>query len=219
MKKQAVVLGKGTLAIQIADWFLNSPDYDLIRIVPVVPEPVWTDSFIRWAEEHEIPYPKSGHYKDLDMIQNNGGKINLVFSVFYDKIIKEWFISHCDRILNLHNGPLPRYRGVSPINWALKNNEIKHGVTIHEITPGIDDGPVVAQLEYSIYPEFDEVRDVYQRALEYGWALFRQTMPLIERIDPRPQDHSLATYYSTQQNHFLGERRNFTRQESLPTVS
>ena len=119
------------------------------------------------------------------------------------------------RILNLHNSPLPKYRGVSPINWALKNGERVHGVSIHEITPGIDDGPIYSQLLYSIYPEFDEVRDVYARALEYGWVLFTQTMPLMSRITPRPQDHAQASYYNLQQNAQLAERRSFTRQESI----
>jgi methionyl-tRNA formyltransferase len=215
MNKQVVVLGKGTLAIRVADWFLQHPGYDLVEIVPVVPEPTCTDSFIQWAEQENIPYTESGHYKDLEIITSRNGTIDLAFSVFYDKIIKEWFITHCARILNLHNGPLPRYRGVSPINWALKNNEVSHGVTIHEITPGIDDGPIVAQLDYSIYPAFDEVRDVYQRALEYGWVLFQQTMPLIDQIEPRPQDDALATYYNAKQNHLLEERRSFSRQESL----
>jgi methionyl-tRNA formyltransferase len=218
MKKQTVILGKGALAIRVADWFLRSPDYELIEVVPVVPEPKWTNSLIGWAEANGVPYTVSGHYKDLAIIKNRDKTIDLAFSVFYDKIIKEWFIAHCASILNLHNGPLPRYRGVSPINWALKNNELKHGVTIHEITPGIDDGPIIAQAEYSIYPEFDEVKDVYGRALEYGWTLFQQTMPLLGRIEPRQQDDSLATYYSAKENHLLGERRNFTRQESLQSV-
>jgi len=215
MTKQVIVLGKGTLAIRIADWFLQSPNYELIQIVPVVPEPAWTDSLIGWACAHEIPYTESGHYKDLAIAKNQDRPIDLAFSVFYDKIIKAWFIDRCARILNLHNGPLPRYRGVSPINWALKNNESKHGLTIHEITPGIDDGPIIAQLEYSIYPEFDEVRDVYARAIEYGWVLFQQTIPLIERIEPLPQDNNLSTYYSAKENQLLGERRSFTRQDSL----
>lgn len=218
MKTHTVLLGKGSLAIRIADWFLNSPDYELVEIVPVVPEPPWTDSLIAWANTHGVPYVASGHYKDLEHIKDRDRTLGLAFSVFYDKIIREWFIAHCARILNLHNGPLPRYRGVSPINWALKNNEPNHGVTIHEITPGIDDGPVVAQLEYSIYPEFDEVRDVYERALAYGWVLFQQTMPLLARIRARPQDEALATYYSAKENYLLGERHSFTRQESQQKV-
>ena len=162
----AIVLGKGSLAIRVADWFRRAEPYELTAVVPVVPEPAWTDSLITWADENDVDYVASGHFADLEGVRDSSWTVDVVFSVFYDKIIPAWFIEKCGRILNLHNSPLPRYRGVSPINWALKNGEREHGVTIHEITPGIDDGPILAQVKYSIYPEIDEVRDVYGRALE-----------------------------------------------------
>jgi len=215
MKRSVVVLGKGSLAVRIADWFRTHGDYELRVVVPVIPEPTWTDSLSKWADAHGVPVVSSGHFKDIPEVHSESWHTDLAFSVFYDKIIKDWFIKRCGRILNLHNSPLPKYRGVSPINWALKNGEDVHGVTIHEITPGIDDGPIYSQVQYSIYPEIDEVKDVYARALEYGWTLFSQTMPLVERITPVPQDHSEATYYNLQQNALLGERRHFTRHESV----
>ena len=207
--QSVVVLGKGTLAIRVAGWFAESPDHDLRAVVPVIPEPTWTDSLLQWSEKAGVPAVESGNYRDLDV-----GPVDLAVSVFYDKILKADFIDACGRVLNIHNSPLPRYRGVSPINWALKNGERMHGVTIHEITPGIDDGPVVAQLQYSIYPEFDEVVDVYKRALEYGWTLFQQTIPNLDRIKAAPQDDNAASYYSTADNDALGERRGFTRAAS-----
>jgi len=215
MSKKVIVLGKGSLAIRIAEWFCESKEYELIQIVPVVPEPIWTDSFMAWADKKGIQIVASGHYRDVNFPENEDEKIDLAFSVFYDKIIRSWFIDRCHKILNIHNAPLPRYRGVSPINWALKNNEANHGVTIHEISPGIDDGPIYAQVQYSIYPEFDEVIDVYNRALEYAWVLFRQTMPILDKIEPQPQDERLASYYDTKQNGLLHERRGFTKRESL----
>ena len=218
MKQGVVLLGKGSLAIRIADWFATHPDYELRLVVPVIPEPTWTASLSEWARTHGVPVVASGHYKDIPGAASEQWRTDLAFSVFYDKIIKEWFITRCARILNLHNGPLPKYRGVSPINWALKNREDLHGVTIHEITPGIDDGPIYGQLLYSIYPDIDEVRDVYARAMEYGWTLFTQTMPLLDRIPLRPQDHAQATYYNLARNAELGERRSFTREESLAPV-
>lgn len=213
--KSVIVLGKGSLAIQISEWFTRSEDYELVYIVPVIPEPTWTESFRSWGKRESISIIESGHYKDIPGATDPDWSVDLAFSVFYDKIIKGWFIRKCKRILNIHNGPLPRYRGVSPINWALKNREIQHGVTIHEITEGIDDGPIVSQLIYSIYPEFDEVIDVYNRALKYAWVLFQQTMPLLDKITPRPQNHALATYYSKQDDAKLGERRDFTIRDSL----
>jgi methionyl-tRNA formyltransferase len=213
--KTVVVLGKGDLAIRVAEWFLNSDKYQLSAIVPVMPEPSWTQSFAAWGKAHGVAIIDSGHYRDLPGVSEDGWSVDLAVSVFYDKIIKAWFIDKCKKIINLHNGPLPKYRGVSPINWALKNNEVEHGLTIHEITPGIDDGPIIAQVKYSIYPEFDEVIEVYKRALEFGWTLFQQTMPLIEKIRPRVQDDAQASYYSKHQDPLLGERHNFTKAQSL----
>lgn len=213
---EVILLGKGSLAIHAAERFLDSDEYELARVVPVVPEPAWTDSLGTWAHAHDVPVIWSGHYDDIPRVHSSGWRGALLFSVFYDRILPAWLIEKCDRVLNLHNGPLPRYRGVSPINWALKNEEDMHGVTIHEITPGIDDGPIVAQVTYSIYPELDEVEDVYARALAYGAVLFDQTLPLLDGIVAREQEHAAATYYSGADNERLGERRSFTRAQSQP---
>lgn len=216
-ERTAVVLGKGPLAIQVAEWFGSAPGWRLAHVVPVVPEPTWTDSLSKWAEAQGVAWIESGDFADLPPTEGPGD--DLAVSVFYDRILPAGFIDRFGRVLNIHNGPLPRYRGVSPINWALKNEECSHGVTIHEITPGIDDGPIVAQLIYSIYPDEDEVEDVYRRALGYGWTLFEQTMPILDRIKARPQDEQLATYYSAGENQYLGDRRSFNRAAGGPAGS
>jgi methionyl-tRNA formyltransferase len=211
MSKTVILLGKGDLSVRIADWFQSSQQYDLIAVVPVMPEPSWTASLSTWARENGVRVVESGHYRHL---AEDGPAIvaDLGVSVFYDKIFKSEDISRFGKLINVHNGPLPKYRGMSPINWALKNNEVLHGVTIHEITPGIDDGPVISQVSYSIFPDLDEVEDVYKRALKFAWVLFEETMPLLDRIKPAEQDHSQATYYTSKDNHLLAERGNWRRE-------
>ena len=211
MKKKVILLGRGDLAIRIANWFMNNEDFELVNIVPVVPEPLWMDSLIEWSKKNKIPYISSGNYIDIENVSKSDWKIDLVFSCFYDKIVKQWFIDKCEKILNLHHAPLPKYRGVLPINWALKNKEKKHGVTIHEITQGIDDGPIISQIEYSIYENFDEAEDVYKRATEYAWTLFQQTMPILYKIKPIPQDDSISSYYSKEDSNLLGDRFSYNR--------
>jgi methionyl-tRNA formyltransferase len=206
-----VLLGKGALAVRVAQWLQSRPEFELALVVPVIPEPTWSDSIVSWSDAGGIPVVASGNYREIPPEM----EIDLAVSIFYERIIKQDFIERCGRIINLHNSPLPRYRGVSPINWALKDGENHHGVTLHEITAGIDDGPILGQLTYSIYPEFDEVRDVYARALEYGYVLLTQTLPLLDQIVPHPQDESQATYFSMADNDRLGDRRDFTRAESV----
>ncbi len=210
-----IVMGKGVLAIKVANWFHSHKGYTLKAIIPVIPEPNWTTSISKWAVKKNIPIIESGHYQDIPNVLEKNWQIDLAVSVTYDKIIKDWFIKKCRRIINIHNSPLPKYRGVSPINWALKNNEKIHGVTIHEITPGIDDGPIWGQTKFSIYPEFDEVIDVYKRCLDFGWTLFKTIMPLINQIKPITQSNSQASYYDLSKNKLLGERRFFTKKQSL----
>ena len=179
-----------------------------LHVVPVIPEPKWPSSLINWCVENDVPYTRSGDYRDLNF------KVELGVSVFYDKIFKEDFIDSCNKLINIHNGPLPRYRGMSPINWALKDGREEHGITIHEVTSGIDDGPIISQLNYSIYPDFDEVIDVYNRSLEYGKILFENTFPILYKIEPRYQKESEVIYHDSSENHLLGERMNFTKEQS-----
>ena len=207
--KTVVVLGKGTLAIKIAQWFHDSPDYLLSAVVPVFPEPDWTDSFADWAKAKHVRMYQ--HYRDIIPMH-----IDLAFSVYYDKILPVHFLSHYKLALNLHNAPLPKYRGVRPINWALKNGEHKHGVTVHEITANIDGGDIYGQVMFSIDPKTDEVRDVYNRCLEHGWNLFLEVINSVDIITPQIQDEEKATYYTADDAELLWERAGWTREESMP---
>jgi len=210
--KSVALLGKGSLAIRIAEYFKARPEcYQLLAVVPVRPEPAWTASLAAWCDAAGAPVLE--HHRDLP------SGVDLVFSCFYERILRGTFIDRQKRVINLHNGPLPKYRGVNPINWALKNCEREHGVTIHEITLGIDDGPVLGQVKYSIYPEIDEVCDVYARALEYGWQLFKDVIPAIDQIQPRAQDHAIATYYSKADRPRLGDRSSWTRLDMPPACT
>jgi methionyl-tRNA formyltransferase len=191
------ILGKGMLAIRIADWFLQSNDYYLHSVVPVIPEPTWSNSLKHWARGHEV-----------DIVEDHNTLPDGIFvmSVFYEKILKKDFLDRCSKAINLHSAPLPKYRGVRPINWALKNNENHHGVTIHEITPGIDDGPILGQVTYPIYPEIEGVKDVYIKSLDYAFLLFQDVISKIDKIKPVEQNHEDAIYYSNGDADYLGDR-------------
>ena len=214
-RKTVIVMGKGTLAVKIADWFRASDEYRLLCVVPNMPESSWTASLKDWAEGNEESYVASGKVADIADVKTAAWRVDLAVSVTYDKIIRQWFIDKCDKIINIHNGPLPRYRGVNPINWALKNNEHQHGVTIHEITAGIDDGPILNHVLFPVNPVVDEVIDVYERSLHFGWQVFKETMPKLWSIRAKPQDHSKAQYFSAEDFPKLGDRSYFTRAESI----
>ncbi|HRV99376.1 MAG TPA: formyltransferase family protein, partial [Aminobacteriaceae bacterium] len=61
--------------------------------------------------------------------------------------------------LNIHGALLPYYRGCNPTQWAILRDESATGVTLHEVTAGIDEGPIIARKEVPLLFE-DTWKDV-----------------------------------------------------------
>lgn len=78
---------------------------------------------------------------------------DLILSLYSKEIIP-------DRILripryssiNLHPAILPKYRGVSPVFWAMAEGATSVGITLHELDAGIDTGSILVQNEIRIHP-------------------------------------------------------------------
>ena len=221
--KEVVVCGKGPLIIRILEWIHNNQDYNVSYFIPVItskvnPLPEWdNDDVFKFCAENNIKVIESGDFKDLpkkDRIYNCKYEYDFLIVAFYKKIIKKSEFNRFSKAINIHLSELPKYRGARGINWALKNNENFQGVTIHLIDELLDHGPIIAQTRFSIYPYFEEVIDVYYRALEYAFILFIQCFPNLDKIYPVPQKHSEHSYYSSKDFKNLGEKETFLKSSS-----
>ena len=95
--------------------------------------------------------------------------------------------------LNVHFSLLPRYRGASPVQWALLNGEERTGISIFELNEKMDEGDVLAQEGTEILPE-ENAAELEARLAQLGADLLIKTIERIESLKPQKQDHSLATY-------------------------
>jgi methionyl-tRNA formyltransferase len=97
--------------------------------------------------------------------------------------------------LNVHASLLPKYRGAAPIAAAILAGEEKTGVTIMLMDEGMDTGPILSQATCPIFPQ-DTGESLSARLAQLGANLLMDTLPrwLAGEIQPRPQDHSQATY-------------------------
>lgn len=81
-------------------------------------------------------------------LQRIAGLTPDLIAVFGSGILRRPFLEqHRGRILNLHLGLSPYYRGSGTNFWPLVNREPEYlGATIHYIDEGIDTGPIVAHV-------------------------------------------------------------------------
>jgi methionyl-tRNA formyltransferase len=97
--------------------------------------------------------------------------------------------------VNVHASLLPELRGAAPIHWAVVRGYDRTGVTIMEMTEGMDQGPILLQREVPIAPQ-DTASALHDRLAEVGAEALVEALALMEAdsLEPREQDHERATY-------------------------
>lgn len=79
--------------------------------------------------------------------------------------------------LNVHPSLLPKYRGATPIQSALRNGDTETGVTIMLMDAGMDTGDIVLQERVPIEPD-DTYGALHDRLALYGGELLGQAIDL-----------------------------------------
>ena len=82
---------------------------------------------------------------------------DVILSLSANQIFKKQLLEIPTKIsINLHGSLLPRYRGLLPSFWVLKNEETQTGVTVFVIDEGIDSGPIITQRSLDITDQSQE---------------------------------------------------------------
>jgi methionyl-tRNA formyltransferase len=113
-------------------------------------------------------------------------------------------------VLNCHPGLLPAFRGASAVEWALALDE-PVGNSVHVMTPGIDEGPVLATRPTPV-PAGASYVDIRVAVYRDGFALFAETLEAIAdgRLrsgDAKPQTSGRYFRPIDPENMALMERR------------
>jgi len=121
-------------------------------------------------------------------------------------------------VINLHGSLLPKYRGASPVQFALLNNDKVTGVTVLKSGVGMDDGPVIYKEEIEIC-EDDNAITLFEKLSNLSAKVIVPTLDLIEsgKAEYIEQNHNDATHckmlkaemgdldFSTTKNEIIGK--------------
>jgi methionyl-tRNA formyltransferase len=115
-----------------------------------------------------------------------------------DEIIKDTILDIEGLIcVNRHFSLLPKYGGLYPLYWALKNKEEYCGITIHKMTNIIDGGEIIEQHAIRI-SEKDTYLSLTKKCFEVSGQLMIKALNKIKNGERgwRLQDESERTYFS-----------------------
>lgn len=170
---------------------VSQPDRPQGRDHAIAPTPVKSI-----ALDHQIPVLQPSTLRD-DSIVSTLLALNADYFVVvaYGKIIPQAVLD-VPRLgcVNVHPSLLPKYRGPSPMNWAIAEGDATTGVTIMLLDAGMDTGPILSQA--SIGVDSDETMETLMaKAHEQGVPLLVDTLKRFAagEIVPVAQNDEAAT--------------------------
>jgi methionyl-tRNA formyltransferase len=112
----------------------------------------------------------------------------------FGQLIKEPLLGEY-LMLNVHPSLIPRWRGAAPIERALMAGDEATGVTIMQVTAGLDSGPVALAEEVAVGEDADYAA-LSRRLAELAGELVVRALDALAREDLEfnEQDDSQATY-------------------------
>jgi phosphoribosylglycinamide formyltransferase-1 len=112
--------------------------------------------------------------------------VGLAVLAGYDQLLRPaYFAAYSGRTINIHPSLLPRHGGRGMMGLAvhravLAAGDAETGVTIHEVTPELDAGPVVARARMAVRPD-DTAETLAERVLAVEHRLLVATIASLAR--------------------------------------
>ena len=131
--------------------------------------------------------------------------IDLAIVVAYGHILPRWMLDSCPLgVWNLHFSILPRWRGAAPVNHAILAGDQETGVALMRLTPGMDEGPVLAQTRRPIGMT-DTAPLLLALLAEDGATLLRQHLEAILVGRAEPLEQSGTPTFATKLNREMAQ--------------
>jgi phosphoribosylglycinamide formyltransferase-1 len=98
-------------------------------------------------------YPSREAFDRALMQQIDAFSADLVVLAGFMRILTPGLIEHYEgRMMNIHPSLLPRFPGLHTHERALEAGDRVHGATVHFVSAGVDEGPIICQSEVPVLP-------------------------------------------------------------------
>lgn len=120
---------------------------------------------LEFAQENQIPTRSLSHRafkkrQEFDHAMDDllrDYEIELICLAGFMRLLSPWFVRHWrDRILNIHPSLLPDFKGLHAQRQALEAGALEAGCSVHLVTEGMDEGPILGQMKLKIQDDEDE---------------------------------------------------------------
>jgi formyltetrahydrofolate-dependent phosphoribosylglycinamide formyltransferase len=115
------------------------------------------------------------------------GRVEVVALAGYMRLLTAWLVGRWEgRMINIHPSLLPKYPGLDTHARAIAAGDAEAGCTVHLVTEGLDEGPILAQARVPVLGD-DTPGSLSQRVLAAEHTLYPQALSRFCRERCRPE--------------------------------
>jgi len=123
---------------------------------------------------------REAHERAIDAALRERG-VQVIALAGYMRILTPFLVDAWEgRMLNIHPSLLPAYPGLDTHARAIAAGEAEAGCTVHLVTAGVDEGPILGQARVPILPGDDDY-SLAARVLEQEHQLYADTLAAFVR--------------------------------------
>lgn len=176
-KLRVVVLGEKP---QGAAWLTHLIDSQLFDIVAGVARR--NSNNVWWQDEYFALILNANGIPVVRRSELVHFEYDIIWSLMYGFIIEPELISKSKVGLNLHESPLPNYRGCNGYSHAILENEPSYGTSFHLLAPDLDTGDLIDQEIFGINPN-ETAKELYVRTMMISELMFKKNMHRVAAMD------------------------------------
>lgn len=96
---------------------------------------------------------REAHERAIDAALRAEG-IEFICLAGYMRILTPWLVEQwAGKMINIHPALLPEFKGLHTHERAIEAGVTEHGATVHWVTPGVDEGEIIAQARVPVLPD------------------------------------------------------------------
>jgi phosphoribosylglycinamide formyltransferase 1 len=134
---------------------------------------------IATASLAQSKFPSRDMFEDVMTQTLESWHADIVCFAGFMRILGNDFIDHwLGRMINIHPSLLPLYKGLHPHQQALDAGAVEHGCSVHFVTHGMDEGPVILQAKVPILPG-DDAETLAARTLIAEHRLYPEALRML----------------------------------------
>jgi len=203
-KKKIIFLGEKDLSLKCLQYLHSLSNIEIIAVCTRALRDVWWEKqeINIYCKENEIPVVKRSTLTGLEY--------DYLISVLYPFIIENQYIEKARSIaINLHEAPLPRWRGCNGCSHAILHGDKMYGTTLHLLDEQLDAGDVIAKRQFPIKHD-ETAKELYNRTKLVSFNLFKKWIPniLVGDFQLYPQSKEDET--------FINQRDSLKKFKELP---